>query len=74
MITTDTFSQNWKELRNKVRQRWMSLNNTDIGAIDGNVDVLVDLIRERYGYTQAQAEAEVERFLAESGASETKAA
>jgi hypothetical protein len=63
---SDTLSHNWKELRNKVRQRWTSLSEADLKTIDGNLDVLVDLLRERYGHTQLIAEEEVDRFLRET--------
>lgn len=66
MISTDALSTQWKEVRSKVRQRWTSLKPEDIDTIDGNVDVLVELLRERYGYTQQIAQDEVDRFLRET--------
>jgi hypothetical protein len=73
MIDAEVFERHWKELRNPARQRWLALTARDIDRIDGHVDVLVELLQEKYGYPAAQAETEVNRFLQEtvgSGATE----
>lgn len=68
MGDTSVFGSNWKEWRSKIRPRWTAMSDADVEAINGQVDTLVELLRERYGYTLAQAQIEVERFLKENGA------
>jgi uncharacterized protein YjbJ (UPF0337 family) len=65
MVSVDVFEHKWKELRSKIRPRWMALTDEDVTHIDGKVDMLIELLREKYGYTQAQAEADVDRFMQE---------
>jgi uncharacterized protein YjbJ (UPF0337 family) len=67
MVSVDVFEHKWKELRSHVRPRWISLTDEDVARIDGKVDVLIELLREKYGYTEAQAETEVNRFIQEMG-------
>lgn len=63
MPSLDIFEDKWKDLRSQIRPRWTSLSDDDVARIDGKVDVLIELLQEKYGFTQAQAEAEVNRLL-----------
>lgn len=64
-IDSDVLDKNWKQLRGKLKQRWMALTDDDLTTIDGSAEVLVDLLQEKYGYAQPRAEEEVRRFLEE---------
>jgi uncharacterized protein YjbJ (UPF0337 family) len=63
MIDIDMLAPNWKQLRSQVRPHWKALTDDDVDRIDGHSDVLVDLLREKYGYSKAYAEDEVMRFI-----------
>lgn len=63
MINVDVFESQWKELRKPVRQRWQAITEAEVNRIDGHVDVLIELLKEKYGYSQLLAEDEVNRFL-----------
>ena len=63
MINIDTLKDNWKYLRGRVHQEWKALSDNDLEVIDGHFDVLVDLLREKYGYSRKYAEDEVQRFI-----------
>ncbi len=63
MINGDIFVSHWRELRKNMRPRWPAITDAEVNAIDGHVDVLVDLLEEKYGYTRSLAEDEVNRFL-----------
>jgi uncharacterized protein YjbJ (UPF0337 family) len=58
----DVFAGQWKSLRKKAKQQWMSLTDDDIKRVDGNADVLADLLSERYGYSQDKAWDEIRLF------------
>ena len=57
----DTFDGQWPQLRGQVRSWWGQLTDADVDTIAGQQDRLVSLLQERYGYTRARAEQEVER-------------
>ena len=57
----DTFDGQWPQLRGQVRSWWGQLTEADVDTIAGQQDRLVSLLQERYGYTRARAEQEVER-------------
>ncbi len=59
------FANNWKELKGKVKERWHSLTDEDLIAIDGSREVLVSMLQEKYYYSKEKAEEEVNRFLKE---------
>lgn len=65
MMNEDFLSKDWKQLRGKVRERWHSLTDEDVDVINGNRNVLVSMLEEKYFYSKETAENEVNRFLKE---------
>jgi uncharacterized protein YjbJ (UPF0337 family) len=63
MLNADVFEHQWKQLRKEVGLHWLALTDADVNRIEGHIDVLVELLKEKYGYSQALAEEEVNRFL-----------
>lgn len=63
MIDMDMLGTDWKHLRGLVREHWKALTEDDLNRIDGHSDVLIDLLREKYGYAKRYAEGEVARFI-----------
>ena len=63
MINFDAFETHWKDLRKHVKPRWPAITEAEVNQIDGHADVLIDLLREKYGYSWPLAEDEVNRFL-----------
>jgi hypothetical protein len=63
MINADEFETQWKEIRKQVRPRWQAITDAEVNRIDGHVDVLLDLLEEKYDYSRLLAEDEVSRFL-----------
>jgi hypothetical protein len=68
MLNVEVFETQWKQMRKNVRQRWQALTDADVNHIDGHIDVLIDLLQEKYGYPRQVAEEEVNRFLQDPGA------
>ena len=64
-MNEDIFSGLWKQFRGEVKQFWGQLTDDDLDIIDGQRDVLIGKLQERYGYTRLDAEAEVDRFVHE---------
>jgi uncharacterized protein YjbJ (UPF0337 family) len=59
----DVLAGKWKQARGKVKQWWGKLTDNDLDRISGQVDQLVGIVQERYGYTREQAEREVAKFM-----------
>ena len=45
-----------------VEAQWGKLTKDDLDEIDGNVERLVGIVQERYGYARERAEKEVQEF------------
>jgi uncharacterized protein YjbJ (UPF0337 family) len=65
-MNRDIFEGKWKQLRGNIKKAWGDLTDDELDQIAGDHDRLVGKIQERYGYTRAEAEAEVDRFLREN--------
>jgi uncharacterized protein YjbJ (UPF0337 family) len=52
----------WNQLKGNVKKRWGKLTDDDMDRIEGERDVLVGKIQERYGHSKEAAEKEVDDF------------
>jgi uncharacterized protein YjbJ (UPF0337 family) len=64
-MNRDTLKGQWTQLKGKLRQQWGKLTDDEIDQMQGNAEILIGKIQERYGYERAKAEQEVERWLSE---------
>jgi uncharacterized protein YjbJ (UPF0337 family) len=64
-MNQDTLKGQWMQLKGKVRQQWGKLTDDEVNQMQGNAEMLIGKIQERYGYERAQAEREVERWLSD---------
>ncbi len=64
-LNLDQFETHWKDIRGNVRPHWPALTDAEVNLIDGHVDVLIDLLEEKYSYSRFLAEDELNRFLQE---------
>jgi len=53
----------WKQLRGTIREKWGELTDDELDQIAGNSERLVGLLQEKYGYTQMEAERQLDEFL-----------
>jgi len=53
----------WKQLRGSVREKWGDLTDDELDQIAGKRDKLSGFLQERYGYTQLEAERQIDDFL-----------
>lgn len=54
----------WLQLRGQIQETWGELTDDELDEIEGERDQLVGKLQEKYGYTKARAEQEVNDFLA----------
>jgi uncharacterized protein YjbJ (UPF0337 family) len=65
----DLLQGNWPELKAQIKQQWGKLTDDDVTLLSGRPAELGRLLRQRYGYGQAQAEMEIDNWLHGSGRS-----
>jgi len=53
----------WKQLRGSIREKWGNLTDDELDQIAGKRDKLAGFLQERYGYTQVEAERQIDDFL-----------
>jgi uncharacterized protein YjbJ (UPF0337 family) len=53
----------WHELRGRVRQKWSKLSDDDLTRLSGKTEELAGILQQRYGYSKAQAEIEINKWL-----------
>lgn len=62
-MNQDILLGKWKQLRGEAKQLWGKLTDDDLDLVEGKLDVLAGKLQEKYGYSRAQAEAEIDRFI-----------
>ena len=67
-MNRDVLEGMWKQLRGKARETWGDLTDDELEEIAGKREKLSGKLQERYGYSRAEAEAEIDRFLDETEA------
>lgn len=61
----DVLVGNWNQLRGPIKTWWNKLTDVDLDEINGNYDILVSKLQEKYGYNVQRAEEQVKQRLAE---------
>jgi uncharacterized protein YjbJ (UPF0337 family) len=55
-MNEDTLKREWIQLRGWVRKRWGKLTDDDVDQIEGDREILVGKLQERYGRPRKQVE------------------
>lgn len=63
---------NWKSLKNTIQQNWTQLTDEDVQKINGNRDLLISTIQEKYASSRSDAQTEVENWQNKQAESTTK--
>ena len=62
----DNLQRAWPNVKGQVKQRWGKLTDEDVQRLSGTLAELVAILRPCYGYGKAQAEIEINQWLAEA--------
>jgi len=62
-MNSDQLQGKWKQLKGSVKQQWGKLTDDDIDYINGQRDVLVGKLQERYGYAKEDAQKRADEWL-----------
>lgn len=58
----------WKQLRGRIKAKWGQLTDDELNEVEGNYEMLVGKIQEKYGTTRAQIERELDAFASQEPA------
>ena len=61
-MNEDTLKGQWTQLKGQVRKQWGKLTDDDVDQVQGDAEVLLGRLQERYGRTREEAEREFERW------------
>jgi len=64
-MNRDILEGKWRQIRGHVKTQWGKLTDDELDEIEGNVDLLVGKIQEKYGQTRAEIERDLDMLLAE---------
>lgn len=59
----DEFARQWPTLRARVKTRWNKLTDADLKTIQGNPELLIGMIQERYDESRQAIEIELKSLL-----------
>ena len=62
-MNKDVFEGKWKQVRGEAKVWWGKLTDDDLDKVGGQFDVFAGLLQEKYGYSRAQAEREIEQHM-----------
>ena len=54
MFTPEMIEEHWTTLKPKVRELWPNLTDLDVHAINGNGELLVTKVREKYAIAREE--------------------
>ena len=59
-MNRDTLKGQWMQFKGKVKQQWGKLTDDDLDQIQGNYEMLIGRLTERYGRSREEIEKEVD--------------
>ena len=67
-LLDNKFETEWLRIRGNIRDKWRNLSEEDVNQINGNFELLVSKLQQRYGYTRDQAEEHIQNWISEKTA------
>lgn len=64
LVNENILEGKWNQIKGKIKQQWGDLTDDDIDRIRGNRTEMIGVLQEKYGKSQAEAERELDEFLA----------
>ncbi len=59
----DQLQSKWMQMRGPLRHRWGRLTEEDLDVINGQRDVFISRVQERYSVDKAEAQQRIEEWL-----------
>lgn len=61
-MDSEKFKGQWRQFKGKVKKQWGKLTDDDVDVIEGDWDIMVGKIQERYGISREEAEHQAEQW------------
>jgi uncharacterized protein YjbJ (UPF0337 family) len=58
----EVLEEHWSDLRAAMKERWPELDDLDLDLIDGQPDMLVGMLQDRYWITKEEAAEQIADF------------
>ena len=71
-MNKDVFEGKWKQVRGEAKVWWGKLTDDDLDKVAGRFEMFIGLLQEKYGYSRAQAEREIEQHMREMDANRNR--
>lgn len=62
-MNTDVLEGIWKQVRGQIKETWGEITDQELEEIEGKRDKLAGKLQEKYGWSRAEAETEIDKFL-----------
>ena len=62
-MNEDVLKGQWKEIKGGVKEKWGKLTDDDLTQVEGNIEKLLGLLQQKYGYAKDKAEQEYQDFI-----------
>ena len=62
-MNEDILKGKWMQLRGVIREKWGELTDDELDQIAGKRDRLAGVLQEKYGYSEMEANREIDDFL-----------
>jgi uncharacterized protein YjbJ (UPF0337 family) len=73
VMNKDQLQGKWHQMKGEVKNQWGKLTDDDLEQVSGNLEKLVGLVQERYGYARERAQKEVDDFRKQQAAAASNA-
>jgi len=64
-MNPDLLKGNWLQVKGRAKVWWGKLTDDDMERVGGEIDKIIGLIQEKYGYTSEQARQEFNQRMTE---------
>lgn len=61
-MNTEDLKGKWTQVKGNVKKQWGKLTDDDLDVIEGNTDILVGKLQERYNISEAEAREQVNSY------------
>ena len=59
----DQIQGKWKQMKGSAKQQWGKLTDADLEVINGQRDILIGKLQERYGFAREEAQKRADEWL-----------
>lgn len=62
MVNEDIFKGKWKQIKGEAQKKWGKLTDDDLDQIDGDREIFLGRLQEKYGVAREESEDMLNKF------------